>query len=808
MTEALDGFEIVGKPAASSLNQLVLVLAESNLGTYRLVHILREAGAQGGEEYFVPSIITKLEESIEEYATALANEHASSSGVWAAVVRIQHLAKVPLGKIGVGANCFPKYIWLKANSVSTSAAELYLDQRAPDWQSSNANLNVSNLPMPDLHTFKAMVAQAGSNRALIKRYVAAKGANTLEVSVEELLDNPGEVAAKVNTFLALDASLTLAKSDNLILDRLVAQRAAVDVIVNHGQCLSQVNAVTLRREPKKLASDDPQVLAIVMMVKDEEDIIFANLTWHFAMGARQFLIMDNLSTDSTRAEIDRFIRLSEPLGARVLVIDEREEGYYQSRKTTAAAHLAKTYFGAEWVIALDADEFIYISHGDLYSVLARGEKQIENELGISRLTALFTASIQFQLIDHFCTASDSVGEPNPIVRMPFRRRKAKGGYKTAARWDSSLVFGQGNHVVNIVGGGMIPAVRAGPFGAHIRHFPVRSFDHFRRKVINGGKAYLKAPDLSPKTGQHWREWYKVFEQQGESALRQLFDENFVARADELQFDPLPRVICERGGIYLDRGSRNQATIDIPLHGEQVLSIGGIPFVPEIISLRVPPALQPVSLRMNTSDIPTFLQVFARAEYDIEFIQVPEYIVDLGANIGLAAAYFTGRFPEAKIICVEPNNENFKILLQNTNGYSNVITLCAAVWHESGNLEIVESDDAGKPLGFWGTQTRAFSVEGSASITLNGNIVPAMTVPEIMKAANFPRIDLLKVDIEGAELELFTGDTSEWLPLIGQLVIETHDRFRPGSTAAVRSAMVRLGFEESKFGENLSYVRRD
>ena len=69
-------------------------------------------------------------------------------------------------------------------------------------------------------------------------------------------------------------------------------------------------------------------------------------------------------------------------------------------------------------------------------------------------------------------------------------------------------------------------------------------------------------------------------------------------------------------------------------------------------------------------------------------------------------------------------------------------------------------------GFWGMRIRPSAVGG----------VRGVTMPEL--AGPDEQIDVLKVDIEGSELDLF-GRRTEWLGRVRVLVIELHDRFRPG-----------------------------
>ena len=52
---------------------------------------------------------------------------------------------------------------------------------------------------------------------------------------------------------------------------------------------------------------------------------------------------------------------------------------------------------------------------------------------------------------------------------------------------------------------------------------------------------------------------------------------------------------------------------------------------------------------------------------------------------------------------------------------------------------------------------------------------AYTVDEILDESGFDRIDILKIDIEGAEKEVFEGDVGRWISRVNLLVLELHDR---------------------------------
>ena len=90
-------------------------------------------------------------------------------------------------------------------------------------------------------------------------------------------------------------------------------------------------------------------------------------------------------------------------------------------------------------------------------------------------------------------------------------------------------------------------------------------------------------------------------------------------------------------------------------------------------------------------------------------------------------------------------------------------------------------------------------------TMNG-----ITIATLMKKFNMPIIDILKMDIEGSEKEIFTADTgiNDWLPKLKYLIIETHDAIARGSSRAVMKALVQYDFSFKHRGENLVFVNHE
>ncbi|WP_295962624.1 FkbM family methyltransferase [uncultured Bartonella sp.] len=210
----------------------------------------------------------------------------------------------------------------------------------------------------------------------------------------------------------------------------------------------------------------------------------------------------------------------------------------------------------------------------------------------------------------------------------------------------------------------------------------------------------------------------------------------------------------------------------------------------------------LSLRIDDSDIRVFKQIFVDNEYDsLNLPETAKTIIDLGANIGLSALFFIKKFPTSRIVAVEPDAVNFSIMEKNLEKFSKSVSfLQAAIWPTDGEVSLVEEDDDHTSLGAWGYRTEASN--GNSGLS-----VKAVTIPTIMKQYGMDFVDILKVDIEGAEYELFEKNYEDWIDKVGLIIIETHDRFKPNSEAMVRKASSGRFDELPMKGENLFFKKK-
>lgn len=209
---------------------------------------------------------------------------------------------------------------------------------------------------------------------------------------------------------------------------------------------------------------------------------------------------------------------------------------------------------------------------------------------------------------------------------------------------------------------------------------------------------------------------------------------------------------------------------------------------DLFSVRVPGIQHPIWLRARTSDVEVFCQLFGRRELDFYHEPRASYIIDAGANIGLATVVLANRCPLAQIDAVEVDQGNLLMLRRNTAAYPNVTVHGVGLWSHRCKLRIVDPS----------ADSWAFTVT-EAPAEQEGAIV-ALGVDDLLSSSGRSQIDLLKLDIEGAELEVLGASAASWLGAVRVLAIELHDRFRPGCTQTLERAVSRLPHARESCGE--------
>jgi len=209
---------------------------------------------------------------------------------------------------------------------------------------------------------------------------------------------------------------------------------------------------------------------------------------------------------------------------------------------------------------------------------------------------------------------------------------------------------------------------------------------------------------------------------------------------------------------------------------------------------------PVKLRKGTSDIMTFHKVFANQEYAVkQFEKDPKVVIDGGANIGLFSIFIKNLFPDAHVIAIEPDDDNFKLMQENFAPYTGIDSIQAGLWNKSSPLKVYDKYNQGK----WAMVVEETDNAQEANVS-------GISIEEIMSKYKLDRIDILKIDIETSEKYLFGDNYQNWLPKVKMIIIEFHDWIVKGTAQPVLKA-VNECFNKYSFymkGENAIIVNED
>ena len=185
-----------------------------------------------------------------------------------------------------------------------------------------------------------------------------------------------------------------------------------------------------------------------------------------------------------------------------------------------------------------------------------------------------------------------------------------------------------------------------------------------------------------------------------------------------------------------------------------------------MEFKLPEMANPVAIRTGMSDMQVFHDIFIWGEYSfLKPVAARTTVLDIGANVGYSSAYFAGIYPKCEVVAVELVHSNFEQLARNTAFLGNRIhAVEAAVWSHNNGVSI--ADDTFRDGAAW--SHHASEAEAGKSL------VPSITMLNLMQQHSMPRVNICKIDIEGAEYELFATGNRRWVDNCDVILLEIHE----------------------------------
>jgi hypothetical protein len=205
-------------------------------------------------------------------------------------------------------------------------------------------------------------------------------------------------------------------------------------------------------------------LVLTLLVRDEADIVDAQIAYHLSAGVDLVVATDNRSADGTTEILERYA--SEGV---LHLVRESGDDLRQSEWVTHMAQLAAVEHGADWVLNTDADEFWWPRGGSLRDVLA----SVPAHYGVVR--GAWRNFVPRPDGHPFFAERMTVRTTTPSFHPHPLSTHSKSGHRGSA----DVRIGRGNH--EAFGPGLVPV--RGWYPIEILHFPVRSLEHCRHKYV-------------------------------------------------------------------------------------------------------------------------------------------------------------------------------------------------------------------------------------------------------------------------------------------------------------------------------------
>lgn len=228
-------------------------------------------------------------------------------------------------------------------------------------------------------------------------------------------------------------------------------------------------------------------LVMGFIIRNEAEMIEANIRMHAQLGIDAFIVFDHLSDDAT-PEIIQHLASEFPIYYQ----RKTDKLYKQCEWSTEIVHLAKSKYKADWVIVNDADEFwIPRSGSDLKAGL-------DNSCYVGRVNRFNMLPNEQQLdsgayhqIDKIISNPITYFDSSQIIAQPTRELLGIQRLKLIVRPQGLLRMKPGNHRADHLG----MRHKFDADAIRILHYPIRSIRQLEKKLRLQGETYASQQDL-------------------------------------------------------------------------------------------------------------------------------------------------------------------------------------------------------------------------------------------------------------------------------------------------------------------------
>ncbi len=225
-------------------------------------------------------------------------------------------------------------------------------------------------------------------------------------------------------------------------------------------------------------------------------------------------------------------------------------------------------------------------------------------------------------------------------------------------------------------------------------------------------------------------------------------------------------------------------------------VAACPTKKPFLMLRSKRAAHPLLCR-GFADLAAFDRVFLQRRYAcLDHARDVKRIVDCGAYVGYASAYFLSRFPEASLIAVEPDPDHFAVLQANLAPFgARARAIRGAIWSHDADLVLVEAGASGSQH----DKARVRLPREGEQPNVEGHALASL-----LKQSGSPRVSLLRLNLGGLETALFPSGDASWLDHVDRLLVELHSAESP---SVFEAALEKAGWRTVAFGPVLLASRK-